>query len=67
MLKVKGRDPVFKCSICGKFCSYDRRTVNIKQELIYYFDAYEEQWTAEHETIFTHKNVNLKNKVLHIY
>lgn len=23
MYKKKGRDPIFKCSICGKFISYD--------------------------------------------
>ena len=60
---MKGRNSVFKCSVCGKFCSYDRRTVNVKTEQISYFDSTQEQWYPEYETTFTHKKCDkLKEK-----
>ena len=62
MLQFKrpGRDPMFKCAICGKYVSYDRRKVNIDYATNAIFSASEEQWFPEDETIFTHKKCDKK-------
>lgn len=51
---------MFKCSICGRFVSYDRRTVNIKYYTDAIFDVHEEQWFPEEVTEFTHKKCEKK-------
>lgn len=53
--KHPGRDPTFKCSGCGQYVKYDRRTVNIDYNTASVFNAREEQWFPEEEVIFTHK------------
>lgn len=57
---VRGRDPMFKCSVCGRFVSYDRRTVNIRYYTEAIFDRYEEQWFPEDAIEFTHKKCEKK-------
>ena len=56
----RGRDPMFKCSVCGKFVSYDRRRVNVSYYTNAIFDVYQEQWYPEEETEFTHKKCEKK-------
>ena len=51
----KGRDPMFKCSVCGRFVSYDRRTVKIAHYTDSLFDRSQEQWFPEEVIEFTHK------------
>ncbi len=59
---MKGRDPCFKCSVCGEFVKYDRRTTNIKHNTNSVFNSYEEQWYPEEEIIFTHRKCESKTK-----
>lgn len=56
----RGREPMFKCAICGRFVSYDRRTVNIRYFTEAVFNSYEEQWFPEDITEFTHKKCEVK-------
>ena len=58
----RGRDSMFKCSICGRFVSYDRRTINIHQYTEGIFDVNEEQWYPEEVVEFTHKKCEKKNE-----
>lgn len=53
--KHPGRDMCFKCSICGQYVKYDRRTTNIENNVVSVFNSSEEQWFPEEEIIFTHK------------
>lgn len=61
--KRGGRTPEFKCSICGKFLSYDRRTVIVNYYTKAIFDYNEEQWFPEDVTEFIHKKCLTKSKV----
>jgi len=58
----RGRDAMFKCAICGRFVSYDRRTVNIKYYTDSIFERYEEQWFPEEMIEYTHKKCEVKNE-----
>ena len=58
--KKRGRDAMFKCSICGKFVLYDRRTVNTHQYTDSIFDGSQEQWYPEEEIEFIHKKCEKK-------
>ena len=56
----RGRDPMFKCSICGRFVSYDRRTVNWENGVDWVYDGYLEFSIPEDIVIFTHKKCEKK-------
>ncbi len=45
---MKGRDPIFKCDVCGKFISYDDIPGKVKTEFIL-----DSEYTTE-TTSFTH-------------
>lgn len=45
---MKGRDPIFKCDVCGKFIAYDDIPDKVKTEFIL-----DSEYTTE-ATCFTH-------------
>jgi hypothetical protein len=55
MKNKKGRDPKFKCYICGKYISYS----DIKNKLVKVDYTADSEYTIE-ETVFAHLSCNNK-------
>lgn len=53
--KKFGRDADFKCIICGKFVSYDKRKTDIDFVIEEKFDSSQEQWYPEEKMYCKHK------------
>lgn len=62
ILSRRGRDPDFKCTICGKYVSYDRRTIVIKNYMERMFSTAEEQYLLENVVQITHRKCMKKGK-----
>jgi hypothetical protein len=60
--KRMGRHPDFKCVICGRFVSYDRRKTVIEYGIDSIFDKYQEQWFPEEMVYMYHKKCKTKEK-----
>jgi len=54
----KGRDPMFKCSVCGKFIAYKDISNNVKIDFIP-----DTEYTTE-ETIMTHLSCLTKKNTI---
>jgi len=58
---MMSRDPDFKCMICGKYVSYDRRKTVVENRTLSIFDS-QEQYCPEEIVEMYHKKCYKKPK-----